>query len=154
MVKITEEKKDHWQWLPKESRSKDRQWNEISTNRIWRADCQEKKNEGWGQTRHGWRSLKGQWFLCEPHFRGFCVSICRQKKKTEDGWDDRWKRKAGTPKREQYHHWQDGRRQERQKDLEEEICVITWNVNKSSAQYDSAWHGSMSGQINNVSGDT
>ena len=25
---------------------------------------------------------------------------------------------------------------ERRKDLEQEICVITWNVNTSSAQYD------------------
>ena len=30
----------------------------------------------------------------------------------------------------------DDEKKEREKDLEHKICVITWNVNKSSAQYD------------------
>ena len=34
----------------------------------------------------------------------------------------------------------DDDKKEREKDLEHEICVITWNVNKSSAQYDLLTH--------------
>ena len=32
---------------------------------------------------------------------------------------------------------------ERRKDTEQEICVISWNVNKSTAQYDSLCHANV-----------
>ena len=67
-----------------------------------------------------------------------CQVVGRRKRQRTDGLTDRSKRNAGTPKRGQDNLLT--RRTKTKKkdrnDLEQEICVITWNVNTSSAQYD------------------
>ena len=57
----------------------------------------------------------------------------RKKKKAENGREeDGRKRDTGTPEGDKI----DEEMIEREKEVEHEICVVTWNVNKSSAQND------------------
>ena len=66
------------------------------------------------------------------------MSTNRSKKKTKDGWDDdRRKTSRNTKTRIRLPLDKDGQRdhQRKTKGLEEKICVVTWNVNKSFAHY-------------------
>ena len=85
--------------------------------------------------------------ICED----FMCFVCRSKRQKTDGMKIDGREIQEHQTGEQDYHWQDGRK----KKTWSKKCVITSNVNKSSAQcvFFFAWHGSMSRQCCDVSGD-
>ena len=72
--------------------------------------------------------------ICE---NSVCEIVVRRKRQRTDGMKIDGRRRQEHQKEDKITTDQtDEDTKERQKDLEQEICVITWNVNKSSAPYD------------------
>ena len=66
-----------------------------------------------------------------------CQFVVRRKRQRTDGMNiDARRRQEHQKENKIVTHKTDEDTKGRQKGLEEEICVVTWNVNKSSAQYD------------------